>query len=172
MRQGIPSPSGKGTWYPSTVKSILQNEKYKGDALLQKKFTEDFLTKKLVVNKGQVPQFYVENSHPYIIEPDEFDAVQAELERRSGLGRPAGCGSPFSAKIVCGDCSGWYGPKIWESSSKYRKTVWQCNDKYKGDHKCRTKHVTEAEVKERFLAVWEQSGRQQRGANRRLPGCC
>ena len=62
MKQGIPSPPGKGTWYPSTVKSILSNEKYKGDALLQKKFTEDFLTKKLRVNQGQVPQFYVENS--------------------------------------------------------------------------------------------------------------
>ena len=154
MKQGIPSPSGKGTWYPSTVKSILSNEKYKGDALLQKKYTEDFLTKKLRVNRGEVPQFYVENSHPYIIEPEEFDAVQAELERRSGLGRPAGCGSPFSAKIVCGDCSGWYGPKVWGSSSKYRKTIWQCNNKYKGDQKCRTKHVTEAEVKERFLGAW------------------
>ena len=154
MRQGLSSPSGKGTWYPSTVKSILRNEKYKGDALLQKKFTEDFLTKKLRVNQGQVPQFYVENSHPYIIEPDEFDAVQAELERRSGLGWPAGCRSPFSAKIVCGDCSGWYGPKVWESTSKYQRTIWQCNDKYKGGHKCRTKHVTEAEIKEWFLSAW------------------
>ncbi|MCL1897038.1 MAG: recombinase family protein, partial [Clostridiales bacterium] len=144
----------KKTWQVSTVRSILRNEKYKGDALLQKKFTEDFLTKKLRVNKGEVPQFYVEGSHPAIIEPDEFDAVQAELERRGELGRPMGCGSPFSAKIVCGDCNGWYGPKVWGSNTKYRKIVWQCNDKYQGDHRCRTTHVTEAQIKERFLAAW------------------
>jgi len=153
-KQDIPSPAGKETWRVSTVRSILQNEKYKGDALLQKKFTEDFLTKKLVKNQGQVPQFYVENSHDYIIEPDEFDAVQAELERRSALGRPAGCGSPFSAKIVCGDCFGWYGSKVWGSNTKYRKVIWQCNDKYKGDHKCETPHVTEDEIKTRFLVAW------------------
>ena len=103
---------------------------------------------------GEIPQFYVEGSHPAIIEPDEFDAMQAELERRNELGRPMGCGSPFSAKIVCGDCNGWYGPKVWGSNTKYRKTVWQCNDKYQGDHKCRTTHVTEAQIKEHFLAVW------------------
>jgi len=152
--QGIPSPSGKEKWQVTTVRSILGNEKYKGDALLQKKFTEDFLTKKLRINKGEVPQFYVEGSHAAIIEPDEFDAVQAELERRKGLGRPAGCGSPFSAKIVCGDCSDWYGSKVWSSNTQYRKTVWQCNGKYKGGHKCRTTHVAENDVKQRFLAAW------------------
>ncbi len=150
----ILSPAGKKTWQVSTVRSILKNEKYKGDALLQKKFTVDFLTKKVKVNKGEIPQFYVLGSHPHIIEPDEFDAVQAEIERRRKLGRPAGCGSPFSAKIVCGDCGGWYGPKVWSSNTKYRKIVWQCNDKYKGSDKCRTTHVTEEEVKARFLMAW------------------
>jgi len=154
MKRGIPSPAGKKVWQVSTVRSILTNEKYKGDALLQKKYTEDFLTKKMKVNKGEIPQFYVESSHPYIIEPGEFDAVQAELERRSALGRPAGCGSPFSAKIVCGECGGWYGSKVWGSNTKYRKVIWRCNDKYKGDHRCKTPHVTEAEIKERFLAAW------------------
>ena len=63
-------------------------------------------------------------------------------------------GRPRSAKLVCGDCGGWYGSKIWCSNTKHRKVVWQCNDKYKGDTKCRTTHVTEAEVKQRFLAAW------------------
>ena len=61
---GILSPSGKKTWTKTTVTSILTNEKYKGDALLQKKFTVDFLEKKMKVNQGEVPQYYVENSHP------------------------------------------------------------------------------------------------------------
>ena len=79
--QGIPSPAGKRTWQVATITSILGNEKYKGDALLQKKLTVDFLTKKQKPNEGEVPQYYVQNSHPAIIEPDEFDAVQAEIER-------------------------------------------------------------------------------------------
>jgi DNA invertase Pin-like site-specific DNA recombinase len=136
MKHGIPSPAGKKTWQVSTVRSILQNEKYAGNALLQKKFTVDFLTKQMKKNEGEIPQFFVEGSHAHIIEPDEFDAVQAELERRGELGRPMGCGSPFSAKIVCGDCGGWYGPKVWGSNTKYRKLIWQCNNKYGHKGKC------------------------------------
>ena len=66
---GIRSPGGRSKWSESTVTSILQNEKYKGDALLQKTFTVDFLTKKTKVNEGEVPQYYVENNHEAIITP-------------------------------------------------------------------------------------------------------
>jgi hypothetical protein len=62
--QGIPSPAGGKTWQVATVKSILTNEKYKGDVLLQKRFTVDFLTKATKVNEGEVPQYYVQNNHP------------------------------------------------------------------------------------------------------------
>ena len=65
--RGVPTPAGKRKWNVSTVLSILQNEKYKGDALLQKKYTVDFLSKKTKVNEGEIPQYYVENSHPAII---------------------------------------------------------------------------------------------------------
>ena len=82
MDDGIPSPSGKKKWNQSTVKSILMNEKYKGCALLQKGYTEDYLTKKRVKNDGAVPQYYVEESHPYIIEPEVFDRVQDLIELR------------------------------------------------------------------------------------------
>ena len=80
---GIPTPSRKQRWQTSTVESILQNEKYKGAALLQKCFTVDFLTKKRKVNEGEVPQYYVEHSHEPIITPEEFDKVQTELARAS-----------------------------------------------------------------------------------------
>ena len=72
----IPTPSGNNKWARSTIDSILRNEKYKGDALLQKKFTIDFLQKKMKRNEGEVPQYYVENSHEAIIQPDEWDRVQ------------------------------------------------------------------------------------------------
>ncbi len=151
--QGIPSPRGKKTWQVATVISILTNEKYKGDALLQKTYTVDFLTKTTKVNEGEVPQYYVQNSHPAIIEPDEFDAVQNEMERRKKLGRPVSCQSPFSTKIICGECGGFYGSKVWGSNTKYRRTVWRCNKKYKNDKPCPTPHLTEDEIKQRFLAA-------------------
>ena len=83
--------------------SILTNEKYKGAALLQKKFTVDFLTKKQKVNEGEVPQYYVENSHEPIIDPVEFDMVQDEIRRRRE-GGPYNCVSVLSSRVVCGDC--------------------------------------------------------------------
>ena len=152
--QDIPSPCGKKTWQVATVISILTNEKYKGDALLQKRFTVDFLTKTTKVNEGEVPQYYVQNSHPAIIEPDEFDAVQLEMERRKKIGRPVSCHSPFSAKIICGECGGFYGSKVWGSNTKYRRTVWRCNEKYKNDKPCSTPHLTEDEIKQRFLKAF------------------
>lgn len=151
---GIPSPGGKKHWQVATVNSILTNEKYKGDALLQKRFTVDFLTKTIKDNEGEIPQYYVQNSHPAIIEPDEFDAVQAELERRKKLGRPAACQGPLSTKLVCGDCGGFFGSKVWSSNTKYRRMIWRCNEKYKGEAKCNTPHVMEDEVKEKFIEAF------------------
>jgi site-specific DNA recombinase len=170
VEQGIPSPAGKKNWQVATVRSILSNEKYKGDALLQKGFTVDFLTKKRKVNKGEVPQYYVQNSHPAIIIPDEFDAVQAEMERRRQLGRPCSCNSPFSAKIVCGECGGYYGSKVWGSNTKYHRVIWRCNDKYKGGKKCDSPHVTEDEIKRRFLTAFNtlMGGRDELLENCRL----
>lgn len=91
--------------------SILQNKKYKGDALLQKKFTVDFLTKKQKVNEGEVPQYYVEGSHSAIISAMDFDMVQAEIVRRQALGRSYSGSSIFASKLICGDCGGFYGKK-------------------------------------------------------------
>lgn len=149
--KGILSPGGKEQWQVATIKSILTNEKYKGEALLQKRFTVDFLTKKIKDNEGEVPQYYVQNSHPAIIEPDEFDVVQVELERRRKLGRPGACHSPMSTKLVCGDCGGFFGSKVWGSNTKYRKVIWRCNEKYNGDQKCTTPHVLEEDVKQKFM---------------------
>lgn len=154
VESAIPSPGGKKNWQVGTVDSILRNEKYKGDALLQKRFTVDFLTKTIKDNEGEVPQYYVQNSHSAIIVPDEFDAVQLEIERRKQLGRPAACNSPLSTKLVCGDCGGFYGSKVWSSNTKYRKVIWRCNNKYKGDAKCTTPHVTEEEIKNKFIEVF------------------
>ncbi|MBR5309163.1 MAG: recombinase family protein [Clostridia bacterium] len=146
--EGIPTPGKKKVWQSSTVESILANEKYKGDARLQKKFTTDYLTKKMKVNEGEVPQYYVENSHPAIIDPTEWEMVQGEILRRKNAPKRTSCNSPFSGKVICGDCGEWFGPKVWHSTDQYRRVIWQCNHKFKGEKKCTTPHLTEDALKE------------------------
>lgn len=102
--EGIPTPGGKENWSVITIKSILSNEKYKGDALLQKSYTVDFLTKKTKVNEGEIPQYYVEDNHEAIIAPDLFEEVQREMAKR-GKGRKYRSGVHlFSSRIKCGEC--------------------------------------------------------------------
>jgi site-specific DNA recombinase len=147
----ILTPAGKDVWQQSTVLSILKNEKYKGDAILQKSFTVDFLTKKKKINEGEVPQYYVENSHPAIVSPEVFDLAQHEFKKRNevkGYKTGEGC---FSGKIICGECGSFYGNKVWHSTSKYRRTIWQCNHKFKNDKKCSTPHIYEDTLKKAFI---------------------
>ena len=149
--EGIPTPGGKANWSGSTVRSILTNEKYKGDALLQKVYTVDFLSKKKKVNKGEVPQYYVEHNHDAIIEPAIFEAVQKQMAvRQTGTNRQSSTGI-FSSKIKCGDCGSWYGSKVWHSNSKYRRVVWQCNHKFDGGEKCCAPHLDEETIKALFM---------------------
>jgi len=151
--EAIPTPGGKAKWMQGTVRSILQNEKYAGNALLQKKYTVDFLTKKQKINEGEIPQYFVENSHPAIISPEVFDMVQQKMKQRlANPNRYSGVGF-FASMIVCGECSSYFGAKVWHSTDKYKRTIWQCNHKFKGENKCGTPHFTEDEIKERFVAA-------------------
>lgn len=153
MQRGIPAPGGGDKWYTHTINSILTNDKYKGSAILQKKFTVDFLTKKQKVNEGEVPQYYVEESHPAIIDPEEFELVQAEVMRRKVLGKAYSSSNLFSAKLICGCCDGYFGSKVWHSTSKYRRMIWQCNHKFTNGEKCTTPHLYEDEIKRKFIRV-------------------
>ena len=150
MQMGIPTPAGKKKWYASSVNSILRNEKYKGDALLQKSFTKDFLQHKRVENNGEVPQYYVEGHHEGIVTAEQFEQVQAEIARREGMKKYSGVGI-FSSIIMCGECGSWYGAKVWHSNDKYRRVIYRCNHKYGDGCRCKTPHITEEEIKELFL---------------------
>lgn len=150
---GIPSPGGKGHWNPSNIKSILTNEKYKGDALLQKSFTVDFLTKKKKANEGEIPQYYVKDNHEAIIDPETFEMAQTLMAtRKKGRNRKSSV-SIFSSKVKCGDCGSWYGPKVWHSNDAYRKVIWQCNHKFDGDKHCSTPHLTDDIIQQAFLSA-------------------
>lgn len=165
---GIPTPTGKQNWHISTVESILSNEKYKGDAQLQKTFTVDFLTKKQKQNEGEVPMYYIEEAHPAIIDPEIFERVQNEFRRRKALGGKYSCASCFSSKLICGDCGAFYGSKVWHSTSEYRKTIWQCNDKFKGSSRCTTPNLNEADIKNAFVAAFNRLFKMRKDI---LDGC-
>lgn len=151
-QQKIPSPAGKEIWCSSTVESILTNEKYCGSALMQKTFTENFLTKKQKVNNGELPQYYIENSHPGIVSKNVFDLTQEQIQNRkhNKYNSAQYC---FSSGIICGDCGGFFGSKVWHSNSDYRWRVWQCNHRYEQERKCRTPHLYEHVIKRGFTEI-------------------
>lgn len=150
---GIKSPRGKDTWRITTIKSILQNEKYKGDALLQKRFTVDFLTKKQKVNEGEVPQYYVENSHEGIVSDEVFEMAQHEMERREKTKINGSSKNFFSGRIICDCCGEAFTRKVWHSTSKYRRYIWQCGKKYEGEEPCSTPHFSEEEIISAFESM-------------------
>ena len=170
----IPCPSRKGLltddeievekarkktarWSPSTVESILINEKYKGDAILQKTYCTDYIRKTFVVNDGsEIPKYYAQNSHTAIVNAEVFDLTQMELEWRRSLKGSYSGKSCFASRIVCGDCGSFYGSKVWHSTDAYRRTVWQCNNKYDGEKKCSTPHMTQKDLERAFVSVTQK----------------
>ena len=109
MEDGICTPSGGEHWYPSTVASILENEKYAGDLLMQKWYVEDYLTHKCVKNSGEKPQYFVEDDHDPIVPKAVFYQVQGEKKRRSGLASDPsklrfGNRLALNGRLICGKC--------------------------------------------------------------------
>jgi DNA invertase Pin-like site-specific DNA recombinase len=158
---GILTPGGKEIWSSSTIKSILQNEKYKGDALLQKRFTVDYLTKKQKENEGEVPQYYVTNSHEGIVSDEVFDMVQVEIERRRKYKVNGSSQNFFSGWILCGCCGEPFTRKVWHSTTKYKRYIWQCGKKYAGKEPCSTPHFHEDEIKDAFVKLLSKLYRQK-----------
>lgn len=129
---GVLTGAGKTKWHTSTIRKILSNEKYIGDALLQKTYTVDFLSKKRVKNNGIMPQYYVENNHEAIIPREIFMQVQEELVRRSsvhigtsGKKRNFSCKHTFSQIVFCGECGEIYRRVHWNNRGK-KSIVWRC----------------------------------------------
>ena len=163
--EGVPNWNGKAKWYESTIKSMLNNEKYKGDALLQKSYTVDFLTKKRVKNNGEVPQYFVEESHPAIIDKEMWEAVQLEVERRKVFADKyniskldyATADNPFAGRVICGCCGSTFGRKVWNSTDEiHRRVIWRCNKKYeiKGHKCCDNKHIDDKVLYQAFLSTF------------------
>ena len=144
-------------WSPSTVESILTNEKYKGDAILQKTYCTDYIQKTFVENDGsEIPKYYAQNSHPAIVSSEEFDLTQMEMEWRKSLNGSYSGKSCFASRVVCGDCGAFYGSKVWHSTDAYRRVIWRCNGKYIGEKKCTTPYVMQEELEKAFVSVMQK----------------
>lgn len=154
--RGVQTPSRRSdVWSATTVRSILMNEKYKGDARLQKTYTVDFLTKEVRVNQGERKQWYIRDSHDAIVSPETFELVQQEIKRRTAR-KGKFFDSPFTGKIVCGDCGAYYGHRVWHSNTRYRRNIWLCNEKYSNGNKCCPPRVTDDELEQAFIVAANQ----------------
>ena len=122
-----------------------------GDALLQKGYKKDFLSKKTVKNKGEVQQYYVENDHAAIVSPEVFSAVQADLKKRSKEGKVVSGKSIYSSKVICSCCDSYYGSQIWHSNTIHRKLMYRCNHTYKNPVRCTTPALSEADMQLAFI---------------------
>lgn len=134
--QGIPTVSGKAEWMASHIRSILTNEKYCGDVLLQKNFIQDCISKKVIPNTGQLPKYLIQNHHEGIVSRETFDAVQLEMARRNAKAgdtrksTPTGRGK-YSGKHVlnkllfCGECGTAYRRCVWTQRG-VKRPVWRC----------------------------------------------
>ena len=140
--KGIPTPHRKRKWSISAVKSMLRAERYTGSFTMQKTFTEDFISKKHVVNEGQLPMYHVEDNHPSIITHEMFAAAQDEFIRRAENGTKKESADIFASRLICGKCGSFYGRKTWHSTDQYTKRIWQCNEKYRTrDKESRKNHA-------------------------------
>lgn len=137
----IPSYRG-GTWVPKRVLAMLKNEKYCGDSMLQKKYVEDHLTKKLKINRGELPRYYVEDCHPAIVSRDDYRLVQCLIEfnfRRNNISPNAPVFSALTGMIVCTKC----GKKYRRRVSAYEE-AWNCATYLSlGKEECHTKKIPE-----------------------------
>ena len=181
MADGVRTAQGDEKWYGSTVKSILQNEKYVGDAVLQKTFTEDLFDRRQVKNEGQLPKYYVHDAHPAIIDRAAFQRVQEELARRSSLRKTSSKARTEQGKhsgkyvlsglLVCSECGSPY-RRITYMPDGQKRFVWRCLNRIEhGRRIC--KHSATMEERELQAAVTAALNEmfRQRSARETLAQC-
>lgn len=132
----IPNAAGGTTWTTTVLRSILTNEKYCGDVLLQKTFTSDCISRKVIKNTGQLPMYLIQDHHEAIVDRSTFQAAQTELARRTSAKSPSKKNAPtgkssyaskyaLSERLVCGECGTLYRRCTWARNGK-KRVVWRC----------------------------------------------
>lgn len=122
----IPTPLGKNVWYSAVIGSILTNEKYCGDYLMQKYYVEDYLSHRMKKNTGQYPQYFVEGNHDPIIPKEVFTQTQGEICRRKAIPvnpsrKRYAKTDPFHAKLICGTCG-----RTLKKYVRQDEILWRC----------------------------------------------
>ncbi len=135
MADGIKTAKGSDIWYSTTVKAILQNEKYIGDSMQQKTFSEDLFDGQRVKNEGQLPKYYVHDCHPAIIDRATFQRAQEELARRASLRKTSSKTKTEQGKhsgkyvlsglLVCSECGSPY-RRVTYMPNGQKRFVWRC----------------------------------------------
>lgn len=158
----IVNGAGNRKWHVSNLNQILTNEKYMGDALLQKTYTVDFLNKKRVKNDGIAPQYYVENSHEAIIPKEIFMRVGEEMDRRANMVSGKGKRRIYSSKyalssiVYCSKCGDIYRRIAWNNRGK-KYTVWRCCTRVtNGPDACHARTIKEDDLQEAVVEAINQ----------------
>lgn len=138
MADGIKTARGKTKWHDSVIQSMLRNEKYIGDALLQKTYMADLFTHMKKKNTGELPKYYVHDCHPAIIDRETFQKVQEEIARRASLKKTSTHAKTELAKysgkyvlnelLVCGECGSPYRRRLWMPTGE-KRYVWRCQNR-------------------------------------------
>jgi site-specific DNA recombinase len=137
IKDGLPAASGNSDWSRQAIRNILTNEKYCGDALLQKTYRVDCISKKVRKNNGELPMYLVRNSHPAIVPRAMFEWAQEEMTKRASkritdpkTGRTRqgkfSCKYAMSERMVCGECGTPYRRCTWRQRDGSYKVVWRC----------------------------------------------
>lgn len=154
--EGIPTAKGKSIWNKNIIQGILTNERYTGDMLLQKTFTENCITKKTIKNRGEMAKYLVTNNHPAIIDKETFKLVQMEMSRRNSKRKIADKTTTQQGKysgkyalseiLICGECGSPYRRRQWKIGSK-TVPVWRCLNRVEhGTKYCHAESITESKL--------------------------
>lgn len=157
---------GKYNWQATSIDSMLRNEKYMGDTILQKSYTQDFLTKKRVVNDGKLQMYHIQDDHEAIIDIDTWNAVQQEIARREKYCEEHHTNAyaqltetkPLSCKVICGECNHLYTRVHYTYRYGRKVAKWRCasTNKAGGARVCSNRYVLEEALIKLFIMSWNE----------------
>ena len=165
-REKVKNWDGKYNWQASSIDSMLRNEKYMGDTILQKSYTQDFLTKKRVINDGKLQKYHIQDDHEAIIDLDTWNAVQQEIARREEYCKEHKTNTygvltetkPLSGKIICGECNNLYTRVSYTYRDGRRVVKWRCGstNKVGGRRVCSNRYIMEDALIKLFIMSWNE----------------
>ena len=154
----VPTGFGKGKWYNSPIRYILKNEKYLGDSLCQKYYTPEVLPFVCKINHGERDQYYVENTHQAIIDPQTFQKAESLLRMKAGHTVEGKRVYPLTLKIICGKCGTVFSRRATSSGH----VSWVCRTHDRKATSCPMGRIPEAEIFTAFVRMYNKLHQNER----------